>query len=56
MPAALLVVWKSMIVGKVNWKKGRGEAKKCYKLLIHHFGALCGRMDQVCQAYQGINQ
>lgn len=56
MPAVLLVVWKSVFVSKVNRKKGREDAKKCFKLLIHNFGALCGRMDQVCQANQGVNQ
>lgn len=56
MPAVLLVVWKSVFVSKVNRKKCREEAKKCFLLLIHHFVALCGRMDQVCQADQGINQ
>lgn len=40
MPAALLVVWKSVIVSKVNRKKGREEAKKYYKLLIHNL-VLC---------------
>lgn len=56
MPAALLVVWKSVFVSKVNKKKSREEAKKCFLLLIHQFVSLCGRMDQVCQTDQGFNQ
>ncbi len=55
MPAALLVVWKSVFVSEVNGKKCTEEANKCFLLLIHHFDSLCGRMDQVCQADQGFN-